>query len=190
VEGEPLVTALADARRRAGLTALYLGIFATIWLSVPETEPPLAVLLVAGSIAALITAGAGGALAVRSRAEGPLSRDAVSDRKYLVIFAAELAAAGFGAVLLAVTGRSEYIPVLVGAVVGIHFWPLAPVLRDPALRILAALVCVTALAGLVTGMVSTVSPGEVVGTGVGVLLLGYAIGALIRGGMTLRASHP
>lgn len=183
------MTALADARRRAGLTALYLGIFATVWLSVPDSEPPWGVFLVAGSVAALITAGAGGALAVLSRAAGPLSRDAVTDRKHLVIFAAELAATGFGAVLLAVTGRSEYIAVLVAAVVGIHFWPLALVLRDPALRILAGLVFVTALAGLVTGMMSAVSPGEVVGTGVGVLLLGYAIGALIRGGMTLRASY-
>jgi hypothetical protein len=184
------VTAMAEARRRAGLTALYLGIFATIWLSVPETEPPLGVLLVTGSVAALLTAGAGGALAVRSRAEGPLWRDAGTDRKCLVIFAAEIAAAGFGAVLLAVTGRSEYIPVLIGAAVGMHFWPLAPVLRDPALRILAGLVCVAALAGMVAGLVSAVSPGAVVGTGVGVLLLGYAVGALIRAGMTLRASHP
>jgi hypothetical protein len=184
-----LVAALADARRRAGLTALYLGIFATIWLSVPAAGPPLGSVLVAASIAALMTAGAGGALLVRGRAEGPMSRDAAADRKYLVIFAAELAAAGFGAVLLAVTGRSAYIPVLVAVVVGAHFWPLAPVLRDPALRILAVLVCLAALAGLIAGTVSSVPPGTVVGAGVGVLLLGYAIGALIRGAMTLRASH-
>jgi hypothetical protein len=184
------VTAMADVRRRAGLTALYLGIFATIWLSVPEIEPPLGVLLVTASIAALLTAGAGGALAIRSRAEGPLWRDAIADRTYLVIFAGELAAAGFGAVLLAVTGHAEYVPVLVGAVVGLHFWPLAPVLRDPALRVLAGLICLAALVGLIAGMTSSVSPGKVVGTGVGVLLLGYAIGALIRGGMTLRAAHP
>ncbi|WP_433792610.1 hypothetical protein [Actinoplanes sp. CA-252034] len=149
----------------------------------------LGVFLVAGSVAALLTAGAGGALVVWSRAEGLLSRDAAADRWYLVILAGELAAAGFGAVLLAVTGHSEYIPVLVAAVVGLHFWPLAPVLRDPALRVLAGLVCVAALAGLITGMVSTVSPGEVVGSGVGVLLLGYAIGALIRGGLILRQAH-
>ncbi|SFF91433.1 hypothetical protein SAMN05421541_13043 [Actinoplanes philippinensis] len=182
------MAALADVRRRAGLTAFYLGIFATIWLSVPANEPPWGVFLVAGSVAALLTAGAGGALLMRSRLE-ELLRDTGGDRRYLVILAGELAAAGFGAVLLAVTGRSEYIAVLVAAVVGLHFWPLAPVLRDPALRILAGLVCATALAGLITGMVSTVSPGEVVGSGVGVLLLGYAIGALIRGGLTLRQAH-
>jgi hypothetical protein len=184
-----LVAAFADARRRAGLTALYLGIFATIWLSVPAAEPPFGPVLVAASVAALMTAGAGGALVIRARTEGPMARDAAADRRYLVLFAGELAAAGFGAVLLAVTGRSAYIPVLVGVVVGVHFWPLAPVLRDPALRILAILVCLAALAGLIAGAVSSVPPGTVVGAGVGVLLLGYAIGALIRGAMTWRASH-
>lgn len=174
------MAALADVRRQAGLTALYLGIFATVWLSVPTAEPPLGVLVVVGSIAALLTAGAGGALVFRSRADGPFARDAAADRRYLVIFAAELAAAGFGAMLLAVTHRSEYIPVLVGAVVGAHFWPLAPVLKDPALRVLAVLVALAALAGLITGLVSTVPAGQVVGFGIGVLLLGYALGALIR----------
>ncbi|GAA1583663.1 hypothetical protein [Actinoplanes couchii] len=183
-----MVAALADVRRRAGLTALYLGIFATVWLSVPAAEPPLGVLLVVASIAALITAVAGGVLVFRARADGPVLRDAAADRRYLVIFAAELATAGFGAMLLAVTHRSEYIPVLVGAIVGVHFWPLAPVLKDPALRVLAVLVVLAALTGLITGLVSTIPAGQVVGAGIGVLLLGYGLGALIRGALTWRVS--
>ncbi|GAA4934185.1 hypothetical protein [Actinoplanes utahensis] len=178
----------ADALRRAGLTALYLGIFATIWFSVPKNEPPLGIVLVVGSVAALLAAGTGGALVFRSRAGGSFQRDVQGDRKYLVIFAGELAAAGFGAVLLAVSGHSEYIAVFVGAVVGAHFWPLAPVLRDPALRVLAVLVCLAALAGLITGLVSSsVLPGTVTGAGIAVLLLGYAMGALIRAGLALRS---
>ncbi|SDT74908.1 hypothetical protein SAMN04489716_7133 [Actinoplanes derwentensis] len=183
------MAASAAARQRSGLTALYLGIFAALWLSVPETDPQLGPFLVAGSIVALLTAGAGGALVIRSRADGPFPRDTVADRKYLVIFAAELAAAGFGAMLLAVTHRGEYIPVLAAFVVGVHFWPLAPVLTDPALKVLAVLVCLAALAGLIAGLVSSVMPGEVVGAGVGVLLLGYALGALLRAGMALCRSH-
>lgn len=182
------MAAIAGVRRQAGLTALYLGIFATIWFSVPESKPPLGAFLVVGSIAALVTVGAGIALVVRSRADGPVPRDTAADRMYLVIFAAELAAAGFGAVLLAETGRSEYIPVFVGAVVGVHFWPLAPVLRDPALRVLAVAVCAAALTGLIAGMVSSVPAGTVAGAGIAVLLLGYALGALIRGGLLPRRS--
>ena len=176
------MAAIARARQQAGLTALYLGIFATIWFSVPENKPPLGVFLVAGSIVALVTAGAGAALLMRSRRDGPVRRDAAADRRYLVIFAAELAAAGFGAVLLAETGHSEYITVFVGAVVGVHFWPLAPVLTDPALRVLAVAVCAAALAGLVTGLISAVPAGTVTGAGIAVLLHGYALGAAIRGG--------
>lgn len=182
------MAAIANVRRQAGLTALYLGIFATIWFSVPEDKPPLGAFLVAGSVVALVTVGAGIALVLLSRVDGPIPRNAAADRKYLVIFAGELAAAGFGAVLLAETGRSEYIPVLVGAVVGIHFWPLAPVLDDPALRVLAVAVCTAALAGLLAGLLSSASPGTVAGAGIAVLLLGYALGALIRGGLTWRAS--
>ena len=182
------MAASAGARQRSGLTALYLGIFAALWLSVPETTPHLGPFLITGSIVALLTAGAGAALVISSRADGPLPRNTVADRKYLVILAAELAAAGFGAMLLAVTHRGEYIPVLAGFVVGAHFWPLAPVLTDPALKVLAVLVCLAALAGLLTGLVSAVAPGKVVGAGVGVLLLGYALGALLRAGMTVRRS--
>jgi hypothetical protein len=182
------VAAIASVRRQAGLTALYLGIFATIWFSVPAATPPLGAFLVAGSVVALVTVGAGIALVLLSRADGPVPRDAAADRKYLVIFAAELAAAGFGAVLLAETGRSEYIAVLVGAVVGIHFWPLAPVLKDPALRVLAVAVCAAAVAGLAAGLFTSATPATVAGAGIAVLLLGYALGALIRGGLTWRAS--
>lgn len=182
------MAAIASVRRQAGLTALYLGIFATAWFSVPENKPPLGVFLVVGSIVAMVTAGAGIVLLVWSRADGPVPRDAAADRKYLVIFAAELAAAGFGAVLLAETGRSEYIPVFIGAVVGVHFWPLAPVLKEPALRMLGVAVCVAALAGLIAGPVSSVPPGTVAGAGIAVLLLGYALGTLIRGGLPSRRS--
>ncbi|MEU1396737.1 hypothetical protein ABZ403_11830 [Micromonospora zamorensis] len=52
-------------RRQAGLTALYLGIFAMVWFSVPAAEQPLRALLVVGSIVALLTAVAGGVLSAR-----------------------------------------------------------------------------------------------------------------------------
>lgn len=184
------MVARGEARRQSGLTALYSGIFATIWLSVPDAEPPLGPFLLIGGIAALVTAAAGGALVIRARADGPAPRDTAADRTYLVIFAAELAAGGFGAVLMAVTDRAEFIPVLVGVVVGVHFWPLAPVLNDPALKVLAGLVVVAALAGLAAGLISDVQPAQVAGSGIGVLLLGYALGALIRSGSTFRGAQP
>ncbi|MEH1102282.1 hypothetical protein [Micromonospora sp. CPCC 205561] len=169
-----------QSRSQAGLAALYLGVFATIWFSVPAADPPLRTLLVVASGAALVTAVIGAVVVARARRAGTPARDRAADRRYLLIVLAEFAGAGLGAVVLALAGWSEFIPVLVGAAVGLHFLPLVPVLRDPLLWLLGAAVCAVALAGLVTALVSAVPAGLVVGTGTGLLLLGYAVLALLR----------
>ncbi|TDB76428.1 hypothetical protein [Micromonospora sp. KC723] len=177
------------ARRQAGLTALYLGVFATIWFSVPAAESPLRTLLVVASGGALLTAFGGAALALRAgRAGAAVPRDRRADRRYLVIVAVEFAVAVLGAVLLAALGRAEYVPVLVCAVVGAHFPPLAPVLRDRLLVPLGVAMCLLALAGLVVGFVSPTPPGLVVGTGAGLLLWAYALLALLRAARTGRVA--
>ncbi|MBQ1038369.1 MULTISPECIES: hypothetical protein [Micromonospora] len=169
-----------NSRHQAGLTALYLGIFATVWFSVPAVEQPWRALLVVGSVASMITAVLGGVMSGRPRGEGGGAQERATNRRYLLIVVAEFAAAGLGAVLLAAADRSEYIPVLVCAVVGLHFFPLAPLLRDPLLRPLGVALCVVAAAGLVAAFGSAVAAGRVVGTGAGLLLLGYAVQALVR----------
>ncbi|RKN51097.1 hypothetical protein D7223_05110 [Micromonospora endolithica] len=168
------------SRRQAGLTALYLGVFATLWFSVPAAGQPLRALLVVGSVVALLTAVVGAVVAARGRGAAGNARDRSADRRYLVIVAVEFAAAGLGAVVLTLADASELVPVLVCAVVGLHFFPLVPVLRDPWLRWLGSALLGVALAGLVTALVSTVSAGLVVGTGAGLLLLAYALTALFR----------
>ncbi|MEU7803906.1 hypothetical protein AB0B10_32085 [Micromonospora arborensis] len=170
---------LTANRRQAGLTALYLGIFAMLWFSVPAAEQPLRGLLVVGSILALLTAVVGGVLSARLRGAGS-PRDRAADRPYLLIVLAEFAAAGLGAAVVAAAGWSEYVPVLICLVVGLHFFPLAPLLRDPLLKPLGVAICLVAAAALVTGLASGVSAGLVVGTGAGVLLLAYAVQALVR----------
>ena len=168
----------ARSRRQSGLTGIYLGLFATVWFSVPAAGGTLRVLLVVASIAALLTVVAGIAVLARAGRPAPGGRDRATDRRYLLVVAAEFAAAGLGALLLSGTGRSSYIPVLVAFVVGVHFFPLVEVLRDPRLKLLGAVVCAVALAALITGLATSVAPGLVAGTGTGLALLGYAILAL------------
>ena len=175
-----MTTTPIRTRRQAGLTALYLGVFATIWFSVPEVEQPFGTVLVAASVVGVLTAVAGAVVAARTRDAGDPQRDRSADRKYLLIVGAEAAVAGCGALLLALAGWSAFIPVLVAAVVGAHFVPLAPVLRDPLLRPLGAAVCLVALVALIVHLASSVSAGQVAGPGVGLVLLGYAILALSR----------
>jgi hypothetical protein len=166
-------------RQQVGLTGLYLGLFATVWFSVPAAEGALHTLLVVGSVAALVTAACGIAVLMRARRDAAVRRDRDADRRYLLIVLAEFVAAGLGAVLLSLADRSEYIPVLVAAVAGAHFFPLVPVLDDPLLRPLGAVVCVAAFAGLVVGLTTSVPAGTVAATGTGLALLGYAVITLV-----------
>ncbi|MET7971197.1 hypothetical protein [Micromonospora sp. NPDC005305] len=167
-------------RRQAGLTALYLGVFAAVWFSVPKADPPLRSLLVVGSVVALVAAAVGAVLVIRAGRPAAGGRDRSADRRYGLVVVAEVVVGLVGALILAAAGLTGYIPVLVCAVVGIHFVPLAPVLRDRLLVPLGVAVTLVALAGLVVDLVSGVSAGLVVGTGTGVLLLAYAVLALFR----------
>ncbi|MEU1838479.1 hypothetical protein [Micromonospora chersina] len=167
-------------RRQAGLTALYLGVFAAIWFSVPKADPPLRSLLVVASVGALLAAAVGAVLVIRAGRRPAGGRDRAADRRYGLVVAAEVAVGLIGALLLAAAGLTSYLPVLVCAVVGVHFVPLAPVLNDRLLVPLGVAVTLVALAGLVVDLVSGVSAGLVVGTGAGALLLAYAVLALFR----------
>lgn len=167
-------------RRQAGLTALYLGVFAAIWFSVPKADPPLRSLLVVGSVGALLAAAVGAVLVIRAGRRPTGERDRAADRRYGLVVAAEVVVGLIGALLLAAAGLTGYVPVLVCAVVGVHFVPLAPVLRDRLLVPLGVAVTLVALAGLVVDLASGVSAGLVVGTGAGALLLAYAVLALVR----------
>lgn len=167
-------------RRQAGLTALYLGVFAAVWFSVPKADPPLRSLLVVGSVGALLAAAVGAVLVARAGRRPAGERDRAADRRYGLVVAAEVAVGLTGALLLAAAGLTGYLPVLVCAVVGVHFVPLAPVLNDRLLVPLGVAVTLVALAGLVVDLVSGVSAGLVVGTGAGAVLLAYAVLGLFR----------
>ncbi|WP_212993611.1 hypothetical protein [Actinoplanes auranticolor] len=178
-------TVQTRSRRQAGLTALYLGLFATVWFSVPSAGGLLRTLFVVASVAALLTAIAGFVVVARAGRAGPAGRDRAAHRRYLLIVVAEFASAGIGAVLLSAADRPEYVPVLVATVVGVHFFPLVHVLHEPHLRLLGVVVCAVALAGLITGLTTGVAAGLVAATGTGLALLGYAVttlaGSLRRG---------
>jgi len=65
-------------------------------------------------------------------------------------------------------------------VVGVHFFPLAPVLDDPGLRPLGAAMIAVSVAALVVTLTKGVPPSTITGISAGLLLLGYAVMALVR----------
>ena len=99
-------------------------------------------------------------------------------RRYGRIVVVEFALAGVGAAVLAVAGQSDFVPVWICAVVGVHFFFLAPLLRDRLLIPLGALLTAVALVALVAGLASQVPASTVTGIGAGVLLTVFAAMAL------------
>ncbi len=163
----------APTRRDRGITALVEGFFAAAWFGWGHAaaSSTLSGWLDVGSVLALVVAVVGAVVGFRSPSTGAASRDPVASRRYGIIVGIEFGLAGVGAAILGVTGQADYIPVWICAVVGVHFLPLAPVLRDRLLIPLGALMCAVAVAGLVTGLATGVAPSSVVGVGAGGLLL-------------------
>jgi hypothetical protein len=178
------VTSVASrSRRDLGITALVEGFFASAWFGWGNASPSsLANILVVGSIIGLLVAGAGAVVGFRAPGTTAVFNDPAAGRRYGIVVGIEFGLAGVGAVVLGGLGYGEYIPVWVCAVVGVHFFALVAVLRDPLLRPLGALMCAVAVVALVIAWWpgSDVKPGLVTGVGAGLLLLLFGSWALIR----------
>ena len=131
-----------------------------------DASAGLRVALAVGGVLALLVAVAGGVQAFRSPASDSTLHDRRAWRRCGLIVGVEFALAGAGAAALAAAGQSDYIPVWVCAVVAVHLFPLASVLRDRLLVALGMLLAAVALAALAAGL------------GAGVLLTLFAATAL------------
>lgn len=168
------------SRRDAGLTALFLGFFAAAWFGWAQADSMLWIWLLVASIASLIVAFIGAVVGFRRPSAESALHDRARYRRYGIIVGIEFALAGIGAAVLGIAGAAAYIPIWVCAIVGIHFFPLAPVLNDPGLRPLGAGLVLVSIGALVLSLTTGVAPSTVTGIGAGLLLLGYSIMALIR----------
>jgi hypothetical protein len=170
-------------RRDSGLTALILGFFAAGWFSwTPKASGALAVALQIGSAAAVIVAVFGGVRAIRAWPSGGVLNDPTAARRYGLLVGVEFAVGGVGAGVLVAVGAAAFVPVWICAVVGVHFFPLASVLRAPLTRWLGIAVTTVSLTGLLVGVFSAIVPSTVTGPGAGVALLGYSILMLVGSG--------
>ncbi len=177
------VTTIIRSRRDLGITALIEGFFASAWFGWGNATPSAwEGVLIVGSVISIVVAILGAIVGFRSPASTAVLRDREAGRRYGIIVGIEFGLAGVGAALLGVLGYPAYIPVWVCAVVGVHFFALVDVLRDPTLRLLGALMCGVAVLALVIAWWpgSDVTPGLVTGLGAGLLLLVFGAMALVR----------
>jgi hypothetical protein len=85
--------------------------------------------LLSGAVLSLVVAVAGGLLTWRHRDDGTaLDRD--TSIAFGVVVGIEVALAGLGALVLALSRRRELIPAWIAFVVGVHFVPLAMLLES------------------------------------------------------------
>lgn len=169
------------SRRDHALTALVEGFFGVLWFSWSQANLPAALhtILIIGSIIAIFAAIAGGVLSFRFRTTPAVADDQAARHRYNIIVAVEFGLLGLGALLLGLTGQTNYIPAWVCAVVGVHFFSLAPLLRDRSLYPLGVLLCITAIVALVVGLTTHVVPSTITSTGVGWSLTLFALFNLI-----------
>jgi hypothetical protein len=165
-----------------GLTAVVEGGFALLWFAWGGADAPgwLDLPLALGSAAAALVVVAGIVVTVRHRGEPGPMRDARVRRRYNATVATEFVLVGAGAAILGAAGLAEWIAVWVGAVVGLHFLPLARIFGGPVLTVLAVLVTAAAVAALVAGLASSAAPSTVAGAAIGACLVGAAVVTLSR----------
>jgi hypothetical protein len=173
------------------MTALILGFFAAAWFGWAQAAPPTSWLpwLTGGMFISIAVAGAAGVLVWRRRADPSVMHDEEANRRYGIIVGIEFAVAAVGAVLLGRTGLSAYSAPWICLVVGLHFWALAPVLGDPALKLLCILFVAIALAAWLTGWRGEIAASAVTGLGAGLALLTFAVRGLAGAFPTRTAGH-
>ena len=77
--------------------------------------------------------------------------------------------------------HSEYIAPWICLVVGVHFFPMAPVLKSPPLFVLGAVLIAVAAAAVLICRGRDLALSAVTGAGAGMALLGYASLSILVG---------
>ena len=121
--------------RDAAMSALILGFFASCWFGWAQEAPPTRwrVPLVTGAVASLGVAVLGGLLAWQHWSDGSALSEDGAMRAYGILVGVEFTVAGLGAALLAWHGHARLLAPYICLVVGVHFWPMAPLLEEPGL---------------------------------------------------------
>lgn len=171
----------AVSRRDRGVTAFILGFFAAAWFGWGQAEasPTLSSFLIFGSFAALVVAVIGAIVGFRSPGADAVLRDRAAGRRYGIAVGIEFAACFAGAGILAALGQAPYIAAWICLVVGVHFFPLAGILRNPRLTLLAALMTAVAIAAFITEATGKLAASTVAGVGTGVLFLVFGVYSFI-----------
>jgi hypothetical protein len=166
--------------RDAAATAAIFGFFAASWFGWAQENPPPSwrKLLIGGGIVALLVAAAGGLLTWQHWSAGTVFNPQTG-RTFGLIVGIEFAIAGLGAGVLTALKRANLISAWVALVVGVHLFPLAPLLQYPLITVAAALISVVALVAVFLARLQSVKVSAVTGLATGAILLAIALFSLV-----------
>jgi hypothetical protein len=167
---------LAEHLRDTAATAAVFGFFASSWFGWAQEAPPPAWRkpFVAGTIASLLVAVAGALLAWRYWHDGT-AFDGDTSRAFGIVVGIEFGAAALGAATLALRRHRELIPVWIALVVGAHLFPVASLIRLPAIHVVAALIVLAAVFSVPGARSLSITPSAAVGEATGAVLLAAAL---------------
>ena len=162
------------------MTGAIFGFFAAGWYGWAQDDPPPTWRkpLIAGSILGMVVAVAGGILAWRNWSTGSVF-DADTSPIFGLIVGVEVLLAVGGSFLLSRRGRRELVAPWVALVVGLHFFPMAPLLGYPLFYVVAVLVTVAALVSVPVARSHDITVSTVTGAMCGTILLAAAVFSLL-----------
>ncbi len=166
------------------IAAAVLAFAGISWFGWAQDAPPSSWVpfLAAGSMVSALLLALLVVLLVRHRTSrgSPLADPRVR-RAYWIIIGVELATIIAGNVVLTATHHVAYQAVWTLFVVGIHFVPLARVMRVRGLAVTGIATACAAVAAAIVGLTSSVAPSAVAGLGGGAVFIGYAGWVLATG---------
>jgi hypothetical protein len=150
-----------------------------VWFGWAQEHPPKSwrPWLLAASVASMLTLLAGGILIWLHRADGT-AFDQDTSTAFGIVVGIEVVLAGAGAVVLRRMGRTEFVPVWIALVVGLHLFPVAALIGYPLIHVVAALVTIAALAAVPVARARSLPVSAVNGAAVGGALLAGALVSL------------
>ncbi|GLY64718.1 hypothetical protein [Amycolatopsis taiwanensis] len=168
--------------RDLSVNAAVLGVAATVWFGWAQEAPPAgwSLPLGIGSGTGVLIAVLAGVSAWRSWRSGSAMADASGRRTYNWAVGAEVVAIAVGVVALALIGQSAYLAPWILFVVGTHFVPLGDLFVIRSLKLAGVLLAVVSAVAVVVGLMWTVTPSAVAGGAGGVVLVAFAIWALLK----------
>jgi len=162
--------------RDGAMTTAILAFFASAWFGWAQERPPVSWKgrLIVGSVLSVAMAVTGGLLAWLNWGTGSVLNGDAAFRTYLIIVGIEFCVAALGSVALVVARRTEYFAPWICLVVGVHFYPMAPVLENAGLYVLATVLTAGALLAIPLARRRSLTVSAVTGAAAGTALLLFA----------------